>query len=388
MAVDKKYKEYEEKLYAITDRAMLTADRVNELFAELLTVLPNGGKLYKYKALDTFHIDEFVVGYMWFSSAKNLNDNKDCTFNANYLQQIEEMIKFFLTDGNYRKTLAKGLYLELVARNKDITLQIIEDCLSCVSKNRSKFSQLKFDKFCKDYHLTKEQRQKLINAIALYSDERQNEESIRKSVSNLCEQMEKIRSGNQICSLTSSYDKDSMWAYYCNNQGICIEYDFTKINSIINSIELKNVFINTQKVRYGRKKKFRYVDIIKLTLQDTLESKFEADKLIFDQLLTKDKSWSTEEEWRVLIHSRDNEIGLKIPAKIISAIYIDFSVLQEDKAKRIIKLANRNGWKIFVRYFSRLEAEYRYDTIENINAYNEKIAQIQRLQYGYIGKTV
>ena len=80
----------------------------------------------------------------------------------------------------------------------------------------------------------------------------------------------------------------------------------------------------------------------------------------------------------MLIHSRDNEIGLKIPAKIISAIYIDFSVLQEDKAKRIIKLANRNGWKIFVRYFSRLEAEYRYDTIENINAYNEKIAQIQR----------
>ena len=72
MAVDKKYKEYEEKLYAITDRAMLTADRVNELFAELLTVLPNGGKLYKYKALDTFHIDEFVVGYMWFSSAKKL----------------------------------------------------------------------------------------------------------------------------------------------------------------------------------------------------------------------------------------------------------------------------------------------------------------------------
>ena len=374
MSVDKKYKEYEEKLYSITDRTMLTADKVNEFFSELLTVLPNNGKLYKYKVLETFHIDELVVGYIWFSSAKMLNDNKDCAFNANYLQQIEEMVKFFLTDGNYRKTLVKGLYMELATRDIDITPQIIEDCLSCVSKNGSKFSQLKFNKFCREYRLTKEQRQKLINTIALYSDERQNEETIRKSVSNLCEQMEKIRSGNQICSLTSSYDKDSMWAYYCGNRGICIEYDFNKINSV----ELKNVFINTQKVRYGRKKKFRYVDIIKLTLQDTLESKIEADKLIFNQLLTKDKSWSTEEEWRVLIHSRDNEIGLKIPAKIISAIYIDYSVLQEDKAKRIIKLANRNGWKIFVRYFSRLEAEYRYDTIENINAYNEKIAQIQR----------
>ena len=184
--------------------------------------------------------------------------------------------------------------------------------------------------------------------------------------------MEKIRNGNQICSLTSSYDKDSMWAYYCNNRGICIEYDFTKINSI----ELKNVFINTQKVRYGRKKKFSYVDIIKLTLQGTLESKIEADKLIFNQLLTKDKSWSTEEEWRVLIHSRDNEVGIKIPAKIVSAIYIDYSVLQDYKAKRIIELANINGWQILVRYFSRLESEYRYDTSENINKYTERVKQL------------
>ena len=29
MAVDKKYKEYEEKLYSITDRALLTTDKVN-----------------------------------------------------------------------------------------------------------------------------------------------------------------------------------------------------------------------------------------------------------------------------------------------------------------------------------------------------------------------
>ena len=180
MAVDKKYKEYEEKLYYITDRSLLTAEKVNELFDELLTVLPNNGKLYKYKALDMFHIDELEDGYIWFSSAKKLNDNKDCAFNANYLQQIEEMVKFFLTDGNYRKTLVKGLYMELAAKNKNITPQIIEDCLSCVPRSRTKFSQLKFDKFCRDYHLTKEQRQKLINTIALYSDERQNEESIRK----------------------------------------------------------------------------------------------------------------------------------------------------------------------------------------------------------------
>ena len=372
MAVDRKYTAYEEKLYALTDRASMTSDKINALFSELLTVLPNNGKLYKYKALDTFHIDELEDGYIWFSSAKQLNDNKDCAFNANYLQQIDEMVKFFLIDGNYRKMLVTDLHMELAATNKVITPQIIEDCLSCVSRNGSKISQLKFDKFCRDYGLTKEQKQKLINTIALYSDERQNETSIRRSVSNLCEQMEKIRNGNQVCALTTSYDKDSMWAYYCNNRGICIEYDFTKIDTD----ELKNVFINTQKVRYGKKKKFSYVEIIKAHLQNTQESHIQADKMIFQQLLTKDKSWSTEDEWRTLIHSRDNELGIKIPAKIVSAIYIDYSVLREEKTKRIIELANKNGWAIFVRYFSRLETEYCYDTIGNIKAYNQKTTQI------------
>lgn len=374
MPSDSKYKDYEEKLYTFTDRTLLTVDKVNELFNELLTVLPNNGKLYKYKAIDTFHIDELEDGYIWFSSAKKLNDFKDCAFNANYLQQIETMVKFFLTNNNYRKTLVKGLYMNLATSNKNITPQIIEDCLSCVSRNGSKISRLKFDKFCKDYHLTKDQRQQLINTIALYSDEYQNEDSIRRSISNICEEMERIRNGNKVFSLTTSFAKDSMWAYYCNNHGICIEYDFNKIDTY----DLKRVFINTQKVRYGRKKKFSYVDIIKANLQGTPEAAIKADKMIFQQLLTKDKSWSTEDEWRVLMHIKDNDEGIKIPANIVSSIYIDYSILRRKKTKQIIELAKQNEWNVYVRYFSQLDVEYRYDTIKNINAYNKKVKQIYK----------
>ena len=369
---DNAYKKYEKKLYSYADNALLTEEIVNELFDELLSVMPNKGKLYKYKDLSTFHIDELEEKYVWFSSAKKLNDKKDCAFNANSLKEIETMVKFFLTDDNYRKTLVSGLYINFLPRCPEITPKAIEDYLLCVTKNGQRIGKLKFDKFCKEYRLTMEQKQELIKTIQLYSDKAQNEEVIRNSISNLHNQMQEVRNSMQICSLTTSYDKDSMWAYYCGNAGICIEYDFNKINDY----ELKKKFINTQKVRYGRKKKFSYVDIIKSKLENTQEAMAKADEMILSQLLTKEKSWRTEEEWRTIGNVRGNETGIKISADIVSAIYLDYSILKEEKTKQIIKLAEENNWKLYVRYFSEYEAEYRYDTIENINKLINSLKQV------------
>ena len=272
--LSKSYKDYEEKLYSLSSGTKMTDETVNELFDDLLTVLPNGGKLYKYKALESFHIDELEEKYIWFSSAKNLNDYKDCAFNANLYEQMEELVKFLLTDNNYRKTLVNSLYLNLSRQNRKITPKIIEDCLNCITKNSIHIGKLKFDKFCRDYRLTYHQKQELWKIIQLYSDERQNEAAIRNNVSNFYDQMKKLRNGNQICSLTTSYNKDSMWAYYCNNRGICLEYDFTKIKTLKD----KKIFINTQKVRYGRKKKFSYVKIIKAISENCPEASIKAEK--------------------------------------------------------------------------------------------------------------
>ena len=373
MGFDKKaYSEYEEKLYSFTDNAEFTEEIINELFNELLTVLPNNGKLYKYKSLKTFHIGELQEKYVWFSSAKDLNDDKDCTFNANCLKEINSLVKFLLTDNNYRKFVVKGLYLNLVRNNPEITPKIIEDCLACVNNNGSAIGKLKLDRFCKDYKLTNEQKQELIKDIQLYSEKAQNEEFIRHSISNLYEQMQEVRKGVRVCSLTTSFKKDSMWAYYCGNKGICVEYDFSKLYSY----EQKKVFINTQKVRYGRKKKFSYIDIIKDKMEDSSESVARADKMIISQLLTKDKSWLTEDEWRVLMFVKDDSQEMKVSADIISAIYIDYSVLNHKKTKQIIKIAKDNGWKVYVRYFDRINVEYRYETIEKTIKYIDELKKM------------
>ncbi len=95
--------------------------------------------------------------------------------------------------------------------------------------------------------------------------------------------------------------------------------------------------------------------------------------MIIEQLLTKDESWLTEEEWRTIIFVDSDKNGLKVYVDIVSAIYIDNSILEEEKTKSIIALAEKNGWDVYVRYFDEYEVEYRYDTIENINKLIEKM---------------
>lgn len=361
MAFTKEYQTFEKKLYYYS-AGTLTPERIEELFEDLLKVLPNGGKLYKYKSLKSFYVDELEEKYVWFSAAKQLNDEKDCRFNANGFREAESLLKFLLTGDNPRKYLVDSLYREFSQKNPNITPKIIEDCLACVSKNGQKIAKLKFDKFCKEYQLTAEQKKDLEVGCRLYNNEAQNKEAIKNSIGNICKTIETVRDSMQILSLTTAYDKDSLWAYYCGNEGLCIEYDFSKIQSI----ELKRKFLGTQKVRYGKKKKFRYVDVIKAQMEETQESKAKADDMILSQLLTKEKSWKAEEEWRVIGNMVDNYIGTRIYADIISAIYLDYSIIRRKKARMIIRLAQENNWPIYIRYFDKYEAEYRYDTIENI----------------------
>lgn len=359
--LDKAYNEYEKKLYSIPDRKIFTPKIVNELFDDLLRILPNNGKLYKYKALKTFHIDELEKKYIWFSSAKQLNDKKDCTFNANSLEEQEKIVKFLCQGDNYRRFVASEIYLVLCRNHSNITLEVIENFLESLYKSTSNSLNPYFNSFCLHFQLNMAEREKLFKTVCLYGYAG-NEEVIRNSMDNFSEQIQEVRDSMLVCSLTTSYDKDSMWAYYCGNEGICIEYDYSKIQSY----ELKKIFMQTQKVRYGKKKKINQLDIIKLKMECTQDSIAQADKLINSQLLTKDKSWSTEEEWRIIRNMRGNYIGAQQPADIISAIYLDYSILRKQRASRIIKLAKENGWNVYVRYFDFYKAEYCYDTIKNI----------------------
>ena len=368
------YDEYANKLYRVTNKYCgkgMPENEVSNLFSELLSFLPNGGKLYKYRPLNQYDEDALTKKYLWFSSPQGLNDNKDCAFNTDILKETKDLVKFVLKDDNYRKVLTHNLYLELSKNNICVSPKVLESCVEDIANSVDRIGKLKFKKFCKKHSIPIEMQKIFGRTLVLYKDGVQGKKYAKDCVKTLSERTEKIRNDLLVCSLTTSYKKDSMWAYYANNSGICIEYDFTKIKSSVDKV----IFVATQKVRYGKKKKFSYIDVIKAQLDNTLESLVYADKLIMAQYLTKDKSWSTEEEWRVILSNSEEAKGYSQPIDMISAIYIDYSVLKKRRTRRIIQLAKENGWGIYVRYYSQLEAEYRYDTLERTQELIKKIGQ-------------
>lgn len=372
MPFDKKlYREYENKLNRLSMDDLHSTQVVDSMFSQLLSLLPNDGKLYKYKALDTFHIDELQEKYIWFSSAKNLNDNRDCTFNENRQLEFEKIVKLYLKNDNYHKLLARNFYNQLRIHVNHPSFGEIETFLNSIVKKREHVADILFQQFCTRCRLKNDERQSLINTIALYS-ENPDEKTIRKRIANFFNSFVETRNSMMICSLTTSYQKDSMWAYYCNNKGLCLEYDFSRIDTY----ELKKLFMQMQKVRYGRKKKFSSVKLLQAHLEGTEEAICRADSMIFDQLLTKDKSWTTEDEWRAIVSLRGNDSGTKVFADIVSAIYIDYSILTRRKTKQIIQLAKENGWGVYVRYFDPIQVCYVYDTIPNINKIEKQAEQL------------
>ena len=98
--------------------------------------------------------------------------------------------------------------------------------------------------------------------------------------------------------------------------------------------------------------------------------------MIIEQLLTKDESWKMEDEWRVVMNDRDNYVGKRLETDIISAVYLDFSIMQEETAKRIVQIAKTNGWGIYIRWFDEFEAIYRYITLDCYKAILKQMKNI------------
>lgn len=356
------YEKYEKSLCALSASENVTEKDLNELFDELLGILPNGGKLYKYKSLKTFHMDELEEKYVWFSSAKDLNDHKDCALNIKVDAELESLVRFLRKGDNFKKLLIKGAHCSLSKYNSKITKEIVEKLFLCVDRNDGKIIGLKVDHFCKEYKLNSRQKDELENGIKIYKSYAHGEEETRYYVKDIKNKIEEMRNCMHVFSLTTSFKKDSMWAYYCQNEGICIEYDFTKIKSL----DTKKLFKNTLHVKYRKKNKFSLVEILEASFMNTEEAMCDAEWKVQNQYLTKDKSWSMEDEWRVMYCNKNSSKGKKVPLDIISAIYIDYSVLDDERAKHIVALAGQNGWKIYVRYFNQLENEYCYETIEKV----------------------
>lgn len=172
-----------------------------------------------------------------------------------------------------------------------------------------------------------------------------------------------IRKNTYLFCMSEKYNLDSMWAYYCdNNRGFCIEYDY---NRALKCPKIaKQILLTTRKVKYAKiYKTFSFVPIIREVLLNQRRDKDFQNKLsneFMEHLVTKNNEWLKEKEWRIIVDSYGHEFKVDL----VSAIYIDESIYNTDKASELIQLANQRNWKVYIRRINIIGNGFIYQKID------------------------
>ena len=133
-----------------------------------------------------------------------------------------------------------------------------------------------------------------------------------------------------------------------------IKYKFKKV---------KKIDFNLFKVEYKKKKPlYSMVDILEeLVVNDSIdiEHKTEINKNIFAQMLTKNRDWKHEQEWRIVANLPFNQFYVDF----VSSIFIDESMINTPRGKKLIRLAKQKNWKIIERKLSITKNSFIYKEI-------------------------
>ena len=156
--------------------------------------------------------------------------------------------------------------------------------------------------------------------------------------------------GTYVCCFSEKMDSTLMWSHYANaNKGICIAYDFNKLNreNILQNLIFPVSYSNMP------------VDISDLLDDEYQKSQtYPIETAVLCAALNKATAWSYENEWRLLLvlesmNNKDNTKRVPINIKIKpSAIYFGYHFLKSCFYYDFKDVAERNACR---------------DNIENIN---------------------
>lgn len=138
-----------------------------------------------------------------------------------------------------------------------------------------------------------------------------------------------------IVSLCTDYKNRLMWSHYADNhKGFCIEYDF-------GTDVLKESGVIAFPVAYSSMRPKIPYEAVLLSEKPTLENvnSQNINERIFLSMLTKDKIWSYEREWRILISAQE---AINIPAPPVSCIYLGACCSEENEEKIKALVQDRN----------------------------------------------
>ena len=360
------------------DRDALYQEHLNEMFGNrviedysdaeilrvlqrLLSCLPNGGKLYKYRHItgeDFDHAyDALKNGYIWLSTADRFNDDEDCTLLYD-LETEAESLKEYIS--NHPDKIIKRVAHDIGIEG-DFESSLIKEVLNCYDKTIGRIKKKKALSFLLKHGCDRETSLGFINEAQRLTDDifSQNSSTLEQIVTDFLHFNQTLRAKSYVCSLSEQYDSNTMWAHYADsNQGFCIEYDFSK--SLTLPIEIQRLLISTYRVVYKEEKEpFSFIHTIDCFLGDRqgTEEFRQISYEILTQLITKKIEWQYEKEWRVfLFHIQGN----RLLADLVSRIIIDERIINTDNAQKLISLAKERGWNLTVRTKNLVQTAHKY----------------------------
>lgn len=347
-------------------RSSLSSDKVDELYDNLLQCLPNGGKLYKYRNFKDennsfkYAYDGLKEGYLWLASPSTMNDRIDSTL-------------FFYADDEFRrfkqyfkknKALVLTKLFKVLLNKNGIHIPFSDDTIyemiNCYN-SRGTAIRSKIKAILKRNYISYDKFDILENDIANFIE--QKNADYEKFILEETEKFKNInldiRNRQKMFCVAESYDIESMWAYYGDeSRGFCIEYDFNKGKGL--SKTFKSVLLLMCKVKYAnRRKRFTFINMIDELVRhggQDKEATARINKQIFEQITLKNKAWQHEKEWRLIVDTKMQ----KLPVDIVSAIYIDESMISTEKGQMLVTLAKERNWRIYKRSINYTHCKFEY----------------------------
>lgn len=318
---------------------------------KIIEGMPNGGKLYKYRKFDTHQFantyDSLEKGYLWLSSADKLNDDIDAVIHFDHIEQLEKIVNFIK---KYPGMFARGIFRRYqfdVPMPKPLEkyyVNLIKDGID------DKTGEVKVEQtvaILVKSGMNRKRAKEIIIKLKNYIDESsKNEEKIARIANDYLNINKKVQEECYIFSMSEDYDSDSMWAYYADNQGFCIEYDYNKLKEL----PTENILnaLSVYKVIYKKEfEEYNFVNLFEIYMTEAnLQQRVEKSKEILLQLITKGDNWDKEKEWRILLEDFTQN---KLSVDIVSGIIIDQKALKNVNAKKLIELCEQKHWPIKIR---------------------------------------
>ena len=367
--VNNLYQKHIETIFGVKKIEEFSNEEVENAFDVLLHILPNGGKLYKYRSFEKGKFENYYNalenGYLWFPQADNLNDDFDTVLYFDPLVEAKNIRDYLLANSRlYFKAIVNYSSEPVKIGYSQLDNEAFNKVIDCYDLNTGELDKSKAIKLLSKMGASTQKAIKYLKEVNAFIEQFifNNKGALEKVVESFVNINIAIRRDSYIYSMSETYQSNPLWAFYCNNnQGFCIEYDFNKAKDF--DIEQKKKLINAYQVIYSDKvEDYSFVNMLKYILTGKKDNDLclKANLDLFTQLMTKQADWSFEKEWRIMLTNlEDNKVYLDLVSRII----IDKRVLETKESKKLIELCKQRGWGVLIRKTQHVNVAHKYEEL-------------------------